>query len=75
VQRLHRSIPPPGDARPGLDLVASLLERLGAPLGARSPREVFALVARAVPAYAGFDYKALGTAGRIGSVPGQEARV
>jgi NADH-quinone oxidoreductase subunit G len=64
VQRLRRATPAPGDARPRWELAAGLLERLGHPLAASTAREVFALLARAVPGYAGLDYKALGSEGR-----------
>jgi predicted molibdopterin-dependent oxidoreductase YjgC len=81
VQRLKVAVPAPGDAQPRWELAAGLLERLGKPLGATSPREVFALVAKATADYGGLDYRALGTLGRAlplaGAEPAaaQEARV
>ena len=45
-------------------LAAGLLDRLGQPLGASSPREVFARLASSVPGYAGLDYKSIGAQGR-----------
>jgi NADH-quinone oxidoreductase subunit G len=79
VQRLKRAVPPTGDARPRWELAAELLRRLGGALTASSPREVFALVARTVPDYAGLDYKALGATGRalplVDAASAQEARV
>jgi NADH-quinone oxidoreductase subunit G len=78
VQRLKKAVPAPGDARPRWDLAAELLRRLGAPLSATSPREVFALLGRSVPDYAGLDYKGLGAGGRAlplaGEPAAQEAR-
>ncbi len=77
VQRIRRAVAAPGEAAPRWEMAAGLLERLGAPLGASSAREVFTLVARAVPAYAGLDHRVVGSTGRILSTHGpapQEAR-
>ncbi|HEY7924882.1 MAG TPA: 2Fe-2S iron-sulfur cluster-binding protein [Vicinamibacteria bacterium] len=63
VQRLTAAVPPPGDAQPRFELAAGLLSRLGKPLGAASAREVFALVAKATPGYAGLDYRGIGAQG------------
>ncbi len=57
VQRLSAAVPPPGDAQSRLELAAGVLSRLGKPLTAATPREVFALVAKATPGYAGLDYR------------------
>jgi NADH-quinone oxidoreductase subunit G len=64
VQRFRRAIPAPGSARPRWELAAALLRRLGHPLAAASARDVFALLAKAVPDYASLDYKVLGASGR-----------
>jgi NADH-quinone oxidoreductase subunit G len=64
VQRLRAAVPATGDARPRWELAAGILQRLGHPLGAASPREVFALLAKATPGYAGLDYRAIGALGR-----------
>lgn len=64
VQRIQRAVPAPGDARPRWEMTAGLLQRLGTPLSATSAREVFLQVARAVPDYAGLDYRAVGSTGR-----------
>jgi hypothetical protein len=45
-------------------MAIELLGRLGKPLGATSAREVFALVAKVVPAFSGLDYRAIGPRGR-----------
>jgi NADH-quinone oxidoreductase subunit G len=79
VQRLTAAVPAPGDARPRWELAASLLQRLGKPLGVATPREVFALVAKAVPDYASLDYRSIGPQGRAlplaeGVAPAPEAR-
>ena len=79
MQRLKAAVPPPGDAQPRWELAAGVLQRLGQPLAAATAREVFALLAKATPGYAGLDYRALGALGRAlppaeGARPAQEAR-
>jgi NADH-quinone oxidoreductase subunit G len=64
VQRIRRAFAAPGDSRPLWELAAGLLQRLGQPLGATSAREVFGLLAKAVPDYLALDYRALGATGR-----------
>jgi NADH-quinone oxidoreductase subunit G len=64
VQRIKRAFPPPGNARPMWELGAGLLQRLQHPLAATSAREVFGLLAKAVPDYLALDYRALGHLGR-----------
>jgi len=63
VQRLSAAVPPPGDAQPRLELAAGVLTRLGRPLAAATAREVFAVLAKATPGYAGLDYRAIGAQG------------
>jgi NADH-quinone oxidoreductase subunit G len=63
VQRLNVAVPAPGHAQPLLELSAGLLSRLGKPLSATTPREVFGLVAKATPGYAGLDYRAISSQG------------
>jgi NADH-quinone oxidoreductase subunit G len=65
VQRIKASVPPAGEAQPRWELAAGLLQRLGQPLTAATAREVFALVARAVPDYAGLDYRTIGAHGHV----------
>jgi predicted molibdopterin-dependent oxidoreductase YjgC len=79
VQRLKAAVPPPGDAQPCWELAAGVLQRLGKPLAAATPREVFALLAGATPGYGSLDYRALGAHGKPlplaeGALPAQEAR-
>jgi NADH-quinone oxidoreductase subunit G len=64
IQRIRRAVPAPGEATPLWELAAGLAQRLGRPLAATSPRELFALVAASVPGYQGLDYRALGATGR-----------
>jgi NADH-quinone oxidoreductase subunit G len=79
VQRLQAAVPAPGDAQPRFEMVAGILARLGRPLGAATARELFALVAKATPGYAGLDYRAIGALGRAlapasGGAASDEAR-
>jgi predicted molibdopterin-dependent oxidoreductase YjgC len=79
VQRLRAAVPPPGDAQPRWELAAGLLQRLGRPLAAATPREVFALLAKATPDYATLDYRAVGAQGHalpsaVGAAAAPEAR-
>jgi len=79
VQRMKRAVPAPGEALPRWELAASLLTRLGKPLGATTAREVFALVAKTTPDYGSLDYRAIGLQGHPlplaePKAPVQEAR-
>jgi len=79
VQRLKAAVPAPGEAQPRWQHVAGVLQRLGKPLGAATARDVFALLAKAVPDYASLDYRAIGALGRPlpsaeAAAPAQEAR-
>ena len=77
VQRIRRAVSAPGEALGRWEMTAGLLQRLGAPLAATSPREVFLEMARTIEAYAGLDPRVVGSTGRIlpthGPAP-QEAR-
>ncbi len=64
VQRLKAAVPAPGDAAPRWELAAGLLERVGAPLGATSAREILVRLAKATPGYEGLDFRRIGAAGR-----------
>jgi NADH-quinone oxidoreductase subunit G len=64
VQRLKAAVPAPGDAAPRWELAAGLLERLGAPLGAASAREILVMLTQATPGYRGLDFRAIGGQGR-----------
>jgi predicted molibdopterin-dependent oxidoreductase YjgC len=64
VQRIKAAVPAPGEAQPRWELTAGLLQRLGQPFSAVTAREVFALVTRAIPDYAGLDYRTIGSQGQ-----------
>jgi NADH-quinone oxidoreductase subunit G len=79
VQRFRRAFNGPGSAMPRWQMAAHALKHLGAPLAASSARDVFALLARAVPGYAGLEYRTVGAGGRVlpsdpGQIATQEAR-
>jgi NADH-quinone oxidoreductase subunit G len=65
VQRLRRAVPPLGEARPRWEMAARLSRSLGHDFAAASARDVFTLLARAVPDYAGLDYRVLGETGMV----------
>ena len=69
VQRLAAAVPAPGDAQSRLELAAGLLSRLGKPLAGATARDVFALVAKATPGYAGLDYRGIGAQGALVAAP------
>jgi NADH-quinone oxidoreductase subunit G len=79
VQRIGRAFSAPDGAAPRWQLAAGALKRLGAPLAAATARDVFALLTRVVPDYAGLDFRSVGAGGRVvparpDEVATQEAR-
>ena len=60
VQRVRQALGRPGEVRPGWSVLAELCERLGAGTGALSLAMVSALVAEAVPFYAGLTLDEIG---------------
>jgi NADH-quinone oxidoreductase subunit G len=60
VQRVRQALGRPGDVRPGWSVLAELCERLGAGTGALSSPMVTALIAEAVPFYAGLTLDEIG---------------
>jgi predicted molibdopterin-dependent oxidoreductase YjgC len=64
VQRVKGAAAAPGEATARWELAEGVLERLGEPLAATSPREVFARLAASVRDYEGLDYRAIGAQGR-----------
>jgi predicted molibdopterin-dependent oxidoreductase YjgC len=64
VQRLKAAVPAPGEATARWELASGLLERLGAPLGATSAREILVLLAKETPGYEGLDFRGVGAQGR-----------
>jgi NADH-quinone oxidoreductase subunit G len=64
VQRIRRAFAAPGSATPRWQMTAGLSSRLGAPFPAATARDVFALLAKTVPDYAGLDLRSVGAGGR-----------
>jgi NADH-quinone oxidoreductase subunit G len=60
IQRVRQALGHPGDTRAGWSVLAELCERLGAGTGALSASAVTALVAEAVPFYAGLTLDEVG---------------
>ena len=60
VQRVRQALGRPGEVRPGWSVLAELCERLGAGTGALSSPMVTALIAEAVPFYAGLTLDEIG---------------
>jgi NADH-quinone oxidoreductase subunit G len=60
IQRVRQAIGHPGDSRPAWSVLVELCERLGAGTGALSSPAVTALVAEAVPFYAGLSLDEIG---------------
>jgi NADH-quinone oxidoreductase subunit G len=80
LQRLRQSIPHPGEVRPGWAILAELCRRLDAPVDAVTAPKVTALLADAVPFYAGITLNEIGGKGvrwqdrdAASSVPAAEA--
>jgi formate dehydrogenase alpha subunit len=63
VQRVHRAVPPPGEARADWEILEALAARLGRPMGLTSAAGIFDEVARLSPIYAGIDYARLDRGG------------
>jgi predicted molibdopterin-dependent oxidoreductase YjgC len=59
VQHAARALPPPGEARPALQVLAELLAQAGRSLHQVTPARVFAEVVREVPQYEGLAYAEL----------------
>lgn len=53
VQLVRPAAPPPGEARPGWEVLGRLLEAFGVGVRPRSPAEVRAEIARVIPEYSG----------------------
>jgi formate dehydrogenase (coenzyme F420) alpha subunit len=61
VQRVRAGAEPPGEARPGWQVLADLINRLNAPAPYRSVSAVFEEIAQTFPAYAQMSYDTIET--------------
>ena len=65
VQRTRRALPPPGEARPDLDIIAELARRLGHDWGEVSPEAAWNELRSLSPMHAGMSYARLDELGGI----------
>ena len=73
VQRIHRAVDPPGEAREDWRIVADVSGAMGKPMPYESAAQIFEEIASLVPIYAGVFYPPLAVNGGI-RWPTQEAR-
>ncbi len=59
VSRVRKAVEPPGQARSDLDILNDLLERMGVPVKARTPRKIMDEIAALTPSYGGITYNRL----------------
>jgi formate dehydrogenase (NADP+) alpha subunit len=59
VQRVREALQPVGATKPDSTIIAGIGERLGVPLPATLPKDIFDEIARVVPQYAGMTYARL----------------
>lgn len=65
VQRGRAALPPPGRARPDLDVLVEMGRRLGLPWSYAGPADVFAEMARAMPSFANIGWDRLEREGSV----------
>jgi formate dehydrogenase major subunit len=63
IQLMHKAIDPPGDARPDLDILIELSNRLGLPTPFKDAAEVMDEIARVTPSWRGVSHARLGGSG------------
>jgi formate dehydrogenase (NADP+) alpha subunit len=63
VQRIRKTIDPPGQAKPDGEIIAEISKRMGYPMNYKSSAEVMAEIARVTPIYGGISYDRLIKAG------------
>jgi NADH-quinone oxidoreductase subunit G len=69
VQRFWPAVPPPGEARPGWQVLSHLLAGAGGDAAARSAEDVFAALAAECAPFAGMTYASLGESGLSAAAP------
>jgi NADH-quinone oxidoreductase subunit G len=65
VQRFHVAVPPVGESRPDLDILANLASELNIPLAVSSAELVFEEIGRSVEAFAGMTWQTVGKSGQL----------
>src|SRR5581483_9115262 len=73
LQRFRMAFPPPGEARPAVEVVAGVLQRLDPSWRARTAAEAFDRMASEVPAFAGLSWAKVPATGV--PLPGVEALI
>jgi predicted molibdopterin-dependent oxidoreductase YjgC len=63
IQRIHKAVEPPGEARPEWEMICDLLRRFGISAKYSSPDEVMEEIASLTPQYGGVHYDRLGIGG------------
>jgi formate dehydrogenase alpha subunit len=63
IQRIHKAVEPPGEARPEWEMICNLLERFGVCAKYSSPNEVMEEISSLTPQYGGVHYDRLGIGG------------
>ncbi len=65
IQRIVRSVPPPGEALEGIEIIARLAASLGAEVPALNAATAFALLAKKEAAFNGLTWEGLGGTGAV----------
>jgi formate dehydrogenase major subunit len=65
VQRVHRALDPPGEARPDFEIIHGIAKALGVDLGCATPADAFAEMASLTPTFAGISHERLDRDGPI----------
>ncbi|MBA2638287.1 MAG: formate dehydrogenase subunit alpha [Solirubrobacterales bacterium] len=65
VQRGHKVLDPPGEAREDWRITAEISNRIGLPMEYESPSEIFDELVSVMPNYGGLDYGNLGPVGKL----------
>ena len=63
IQRIHKAVEPPGEARPEWEMICDLLRRFGVSAKYSSPDEVMEEISSLTPQYGGVHYDRLGIGG------------
>jgi predicted molibdopterin-dependent oxidoreductase YjgC len=56
VQRIHKAVEPPGEAREDRQIIADLAGLMGYPMSYESPQTIMEEIARVTPSYGGINY-------------------
>lgn len=65
VQRVRPAVPPPGEARPDVDILLEMFARMGKPQTMKTAKDVFEEMRSVTPIYGGLSYERLDREGGI----------